>query len=100
MPNVPAMVGFFALALVSYLSAISLERALARAQGATRALQESEARYHTLFDGVPVGLFRSTPSGDIIDANPTLAQVLGCKREPCATPRCSCAGRTEPPSGR
>jgi PAS domain S-box-containing protein len=41
------------------------------------ALKESEARYHSLFDGVPVGLYRSTPDGRLIDANLTLIQMLG-----------------------
>jgi two-component system, cell cycle sensor histidine kinase and response regulator CckA len=41
------------------------------------ALKESEARYHSLFDGVPVGLYRSAPDGKMIDANRTLIQMLG-----------------------
>lgn len=43
----------------------------------TRELQESEKRYRSLFDGVPVGLYRSTPDGKIIDANLALVQMLG-----------------------
>jgi PAS domain S-box-containing protein len=30
-----------------------------------------------LFDGVPVGLYRSSPSGQFLDANPALVQMLG-----------------------
>ena len=45
-----------------------------RAKG---ALQESEARYRSLFDGVPVGLYRTTPGGQILDGNPALLQMLG-----------------------
>jgi PAS domain S-box-containing protein len=41
------------------------------------ALRESEARYHSLFDGVPVGLYRSAPDGKMIDANRTFIQMLG-----------------------
>jgi PAS domain S-box-containing protein len=41
------------------------------------ALKESETRYHSLFDGVPVGLYRSGPDGKLIDANLTLIQMLG-----------------------
>ena len=41
------------------------------------ALRESEVRYHSLFDGVPVGLYRSAPDGKMIDANRTLIQMLG-----------------------
>ena len=42
-----------------------------------RALQESEARYRTLFDGVPVGLYRTAPGGQVMDANPALVEMLG-----------------------
>jgi PAS domain-containing protein len=40
-------------------------------------LRESEHRYRTLFDHMPVGLFRSTPDGRILDANQALVQMLG-----------------------
>jgi PAS domain S-box-containing protein len=41
------------------------------------ALQESEVRYRSLFDGVPVGLYRITAQGRILDANPALVEMLG-----------------------
>jgi len=43
----------------------------------TAELRESERRYRTLFDGVPVGLYRTTPGGQMIDANPALLEMLG-----------------------
>ncbi len=42
-----------------------------------RAARESESRYRTLFEGVPVGLYRGTLSGQILDANPALIELLG-----------------------
>jgi diguanylate cyclase (GGDEF)-like protein/PAS domain S-box-containing protein len=36
-----------------------------------------EARYQSLFEGVPIGLYITTQDGRIIDANPTLVQTLG-----------------------
>ena len=33
------------------------------------ALRESEQRYRTLFDDVPVGLYRTTPDGQLLDVN-------------------------------
>lgn len=42
-----------------------------------RALKEAETRYRGLFDGVPIGLYRSTPTGKLLDANPALVQMLG-----------------------
>lgn len=38
---------------------------------------ESEERYRGLFDGVPIGLYRTTPAGRILDANDALARILG-----------------------
>jgi len=43
----------------------------------TAELRESEERYRTLFDGVPVGLYRTKPDGEVLDANLAAAQMLG-----------------------
>ena len=45
-----------------------------RTEGALRA---SEERYRGLFDRIPIGLYRTTPDGQIVDANPALADMLG-----------------------
>ena len=45
---------------------------------AEEALRESEERYRALFEQMPVGLYRTTPDGDILDVNPALVQMLGC----------------------
>ena len=37
----------------------------------------AEARYHSLVDRVPVGLFRISPAGDILEFNPALIDMLG-----------------------
>jgi len=47
-----------------------------RAQ-AEMALHEAEERYRTLFEGVPVGLYRTTPEGRFIAVNRALVQMLG-----------------------
>ena len=41
------------------------------------ALREAETRYGSLFERMPVGLYRSTPAGEMLDANPALVQMLG-----------------------
>ncbi|MEK6767622.1 MAG: PAS domain S-box protein, partial [Gemmatimonadota bacterium] len=41
-------------------------------------VREAEARYRSLFEQVPIGLFRTAPDGRILDANPTLYVMLGC----------------------
>ncbi len=40
-------------------------------------LQISEERYRNLFERVPVGVYRSTPAGEVIDANPVLVKMMG-----------------------
>jgi PAS domain S-box-containing protein len=46
---------------------------------ATDALRESEKKYRALFEGVPVGLFRTDPRGRILDVNSAMARLLGVK---------------------
>ncbi len=41
------------------------------------ALKASEEHYRSLFDRVPVGLYRTTPEGQVLDANSALVQMLG-----------------------
>ena len=44
---------------------------------AEETLRESQELYHSLFDGVPVGLYRTMPRGEILDANLALQDMLG-----------------------
>ena len=60
------------LGLVAGQAAIAIERAREH-----QAVKEAEARFRALFDGVPIGLYRSTPDGRLLDANPALVHMLG-----------------------
>ncbi|MBI4759389.1 MAG: PAS domain S-box protein [Chloroflexi bacterium] len=40
-------------------------------------LEEAETRYQSLLERVPIGLYRTTPAGQILDANPALMEMLG-----------------------
>src|SRR6266516_3204621 len=51
---------------------MALERARQR-----QALHDADRRFQTLFDDVPVGLFRVARDGKILDANPALVEMLG-----------------------
>jgi PAS domain S-box-containing protein len=44
---------------------------------AEEAMRESEERYRNLFDNAPVGIYRTTPDGRVLMANPTLVRMLG-----------------------
>lgn len=41
------------------------------------ALRESEARFRSLFENATIGLYRTTPDGRILLANPALIRMLG-----------------------
>ena len=43
---------------------------------AQEALRQSEALYRGLFDHVPIGLYRTTPTGEFLDANQALVDLL------------------------
>jgi PAS domain S-box-containing protein/putative nucleotidyltransferase with HDIG domain len=44
---------------------------------ARKDLKESEGRYRSLFERVPVGLYRTTSEGQVLDVNPALVRLLG-----------------------
>lgn len=55
----------------------SLEQRLEELRQTQEALKSSEMHYRSLFDGIPVGLYRSTPGGKFLDVNPSLVHILG-----------------------
>jgi PAS domain S-box-containing protein len=44
---------------------------------AEEALQESELRFRSLYENTTIGLYRTTPDGNILLANPALVKMLG-----------------------
>jgi PAS domain S-box-containing protein len=64
----------FIPAIKRELNEVTVRRERKRAQ---EALKESEARFRSLFENVTIGLYRATPDGRIIMANPALIQMLG-----------------------
>ena len=63
--------------LKEIVDVLERQRLLADKRAAERRLRDSEERYRGLFNGVPVGLYRTTPGGRIIDVNPALVDMLG-----------------------
>ncbi len=59
------------------LSAVSAAAQALEKARAEEELRESEVRYRELFNRSPIGIFRATPGGLIVDGNPTLRDLLG-----------------------
>jgi PAS domain S-box-containing protein len=55
----------------------TLQREVAERRHAEESLRESEVRYRTLFDGVPVALYRSTPASQFLDVNTAMIEMFG-----------------------
>lgn len=68
-------------------AADSFEKRRLTTDGIHRCIRSSirtwneRSRYQSLFDGVPVGLFRSTPEGSLVEANAAAVAMLGYSGE-------------------
>ena len=64
------------LALMKVRNSLALNAERDRVARAEAALQAGEEKMRTVFS-YPLGLYRTTPQGQILDATPTLARMLG-----------------------
>jgi len=60
----------------SFRVPVAIRSALEKARR-RREIREADLRYRSLFDGISIALYRSTPEGRFIDSNPALRQLLG-----------------------
>jgi len=56
---------------------LGMARDITKRNKTEKALQESEERFRSLFENSTVGIYRTTPDGKILLANPTLVKLLG-----------------------
>jgi PAS domain S-box-containing protein/putative nucleotidyltransferase with HDIG domain len=61
----------------SIKAAFERRRVAEEKEKAEKERKESEERYRSLFERVPAGLYRTTPEGQVIAANPALVRLLG-----------------------
>ncbi len=61
----------------SVVKLIQVFRDITARKQAEEALLESRQELRNLFDGVPIGLYRSTPEGQRIDGNLAIVDILG-----------------------
>jgi diguanylate cyclase (GGDEF)-like protein/PAS domain S-box-containing protein len=57
-----------------------LREEIAQHKQARQALLASEERYRVLIGHLPVGVYRTTPEGQIIEANSSLAEMIGAQK--------------------
>jgi diguanylate cyclase (GGDEF)-like protein/PAS domain S-box-containing protein len=55
----------------------SVHRHLLGLELAKTALEESERRYRSFFEGAPVGMFQMSPTGQLLAVNAAMAHILG-----------------------
>lgn len=54
-----------------------LEKEIAERKNAEQSLLQAEERFRTIFENTVVGLYRTTPDGRILLANPALVKMMG-----------------------
>jgi len=59
------------------IGAVEIVSDITEQKQAEAALRESEERHGTLLANLPVGVYRTTPAGKIVEANAALAELLG-----------------------
>ena len=59
------------------IRAWGITRDITKLRLAEEALKESEERFRSLFENATVGIYRTSPAGEILVANPALLKMLG-----------------------
>lgn len=60
-----------------FSGAVIVSRDITEIKESERKIRESEEKYRSLFENVPVGLYRTTSDGEIIEVNPAFIEILG-----------------------
>ena len=63
------------------IGSVALGRDVTEHKRTEEALRASEAKYRALFENITEGIYRSTPQGRLLSANPALLRMLGYDSE-------------------
>ncbi|MEO1020503.1 MAG: PAS domain S-box protein, partial [Pseudomonadota bacterium] len=80
--NLAAVEQGFDITIARRGNQLSLHGETEGVEGAEAALREAEKNYRSIFDNAPIGIYRSTPGGELRKANPVLTRLLGHTNEP------------------
>lgn len=61
----------------NFAGSFAVIRDITRRKRMQEALRESEARFRSIFENSAIGMYRTTPDGRILAANPALLEMLG-----------------------
>ncbi|HEX8386123.1 MAG TPA: PAS domain S-box protein, partial [Rubricoccaceae bacterium] len=98
-PTIGALISAGAGALYVRHTGSAIDEAEGQAARLDSALRESEARYRSLFDGLPLGMYRTTTDGRVLLANPAMARLIGAAT-PAAALDVNAAGLYADPARR
>jgi PAS domain S-box-containing protein len=75
--RIPLVIDTFPARIMGKLRVLGVAVDISERKQMEAALSKSEARYRMLFENLPVGVFRITPAGRVLYANPALLEMLG-----------------------
>jgi two-component system cell cycle sensor histidine kinase/response regulator CckA len=56
---------------------VSIKQDISERKAAEESPRRAERNYRTIYEGAVVGIYRSTPDGQLLDANPACARICG-----------------------
>ena len=72
-----ALYALISTGFIALLTIVTARQTQTVVKQAEQELRQSEERYRQLYENSPVGIYRTTPDGRILAANPALVRMLG-----------------------